>query len=50
MVVAMVWILVCMIVCIWEIRPKYRGDSAKTSIDLVMASEGNLIGNFGGPR
>jgi hypothetical protein len=50
MVVALVWILVCIIVCTWEIRPKYIGDSTEISIDLAMVSEGNLIGNFEGSR
>ena len=50
MMVAPVGILVYMIVHILEIRPKYREDSAETSTDPVMVSEGNLIGSFRGSR
>ena len=50
MVVALVWVLVHIIVRIWEIRPKCRGGSAETSTDLVIVNEGNLIGTFKGSR
>jgi hypothetical protein len=49
-VVALVWIRVYIIVCRWEIRPKYRGDSAEIFTSPAMVSEGNLIGNFEGSR
>ena len=50
MMVAPVGILVYMIIRIWEIRPKYIEDSAKTSDGPVMVSEGNPIGSFKGSR
>ena len=50
MIVALVGILIYMIVHIWEIRPKYREDSVETFVDLVMVTEGNLIGSFRGSR